>query len=125
MTMNVLGILCTGVVAALHLYFAYLEIFVWTRPKGLKIFGLTAAQAQQTANLAANQGIYNALLAVGLVVGLVLGKPDGNVLTVFLLSFIVLVGVYGALTVSRKIALVQALPATVALAFYLFPALHL
>jgi putative membrane protein len=62
-------------VAALHLYFLVLEMFLWTRPAGLKAFGLTAEKAADSAVLAANQGLYNGFLAAGLVWGLVHGAP--------------------------------------------------
>ena len=105
-----------ALVAALHLYFLVLEMFLWTKPAGLKAFGLTAEKAADSAVLAANQGLYNGFLAAGLVWGLV--QPNISfafqIKTFFLLCVIV-AGLYGAATVSRRILLVQAAPAMIAL----------
>jgi putative membrane protein len=107
----VAGIL-VALVAALHLYFLVLEMFLWTKPQGRAAFGTDVEFAEATKSLAANQGLYNGFLVVGLVWGLVAGKED---VQVFFLLCVVVAGVYGAATVSRKILLVQALPAAVAL----------
>lgn len=101
-------------VAALHLYFLVLEMFLWTKPAGRKAFGLTLEQAQSTKVLAANQGLYNGFLAAGLVWGLYLGAA-GNPIKVFFLGCVVVAGVYGAATASKKILFIQALPAAVGL----------
>jgi putative membrane protein len=105
-----------ALVAALHVYFLVLEMFLWTKPLGLKTFSLTPEKAADSAVLAANQGLYNGFLAVGLVWGLVQEPPPFalEVKTFFLLCVIV-AGVYGAATVSRRILYVQALPAAIAL----------
>ena len=99
------------IVAALHLYFLVLEMFLWRTPVGLRTFRMTKEIADSSAVLAANQGLYNGFLAAGLVWGLFAGRP---VVTFFLLCVIV-AGIYGALTVSRRILFVQAVPAAVAL----------
>jgi len=105
-----------ALVAALHLYFLVLEMFLWTRPAGLKAFGLTPEKARDSAVLAANQGLYNGFLAAGLVWGLVQGAPAfAYQIKLFFLICVIVAGVYGALTVSRKILMVQALPAAIAL----------
>jgi putative membrane protein len=104
-----------GLVAALHLYFLVLEMFLWTKPAGRKAFGLTAEQAESTKVLAANQGLYNGFLAAGLVWGLMLGAGGLSVKT-FFLACVLVAGLYGAATASRKILFVQALPAAVGLA---------
>src|SRR6266571_1540323 len=105
-----------ALVAALHLYFLVLEMFLWTKPAGLKAFGLTPEKAADSAVLAANQGLYNGFLAAGLVWGLVHANPGFafQIKTFFLLCVIV-AGVYGAATVSRRILYVQAAPAVLAL----------
>ena len=105
-----------ALVAALHVYFLILEMFLWTRPLGLKTFRNTPQKAADSAVLAANQGLYNGFLAAGLIWGLVQGAPAFalQIKTFFLLCVIV-AGVYGAVTVSRRILLVQAMPAAVAL----------
>ena len=105
-----------ALVAGLHVYFLILEMFLWTRPLGLKTFRNTAEKAADSAVLAANQGLYNGFLAAGLIWGLLQGTPAFalQIKTFFLLCVIV-AGVYGAVTVSRRILLVQAMPAAVAL----------
>jgi putative membrane protein len=109
---NVVAGVLVGLVAALHLYFLVLEMFLWTTPTGRRVFGLDAEFAERSRGLAANQGLYNGFLVAGLVWGLVSGRTD---LRVFFLACVVVAGVYGAATVSKRILLVQALPAVVAL----------
>jgi putative membrane protein len=104
-----------ALVALLHLYFLVLEMFLWDKPAGLKAFGNTPQRAADTRILAANQGLYNGFLAAGLLWGLVQGAAGGSFKVFFLLCVIV-AGVYGAATASRKILYVQALPGAVALA---------
>jgi putative membrane protein len=111
-----------GLVALLHLYFLVLEMFFWNKPLGRRVFGTTPEFAQASAVLAANQGLYNGFLAAGLLWGLVLG-PAGLAIKVFFLGCVIVAGVFGALTVSRKILWVQALPGVLALTLVLlFPA---
>jgi putative membrane protein len=107
-----------ALVALLHLYFLALEMFLWDKPRGMKAFGNTAEQAAATKVLAANQGLYNGFLAAGLIWGLSLGEA-GNSIKIFFLCCIVVAGLYGAATASRKILFVQALPAAIALALVL------
>ena len=102
-------------VALLHAYFLVLEMFLWDKPFGLRTFGLTPERAALTKALAMNQGLYNGFLAAGLLWGLVAGKP----VQVFFLLCVIAAGVFGALTVGRKILWVQALPGMVALALVL------
>ena len=108
--------LLVAVVAALHVYFLVLEMFLWTKPLGLKTFRNSIETATQSAVLAANQGLYNGFLAAGLIWGLFHGNPAFafQIKTFFLLCVIV-AGVYGAATVSRRILFVQAAPAAIAL----------
>jgi putative membrane protein len=103
-------------VALLHLYFLVLEMFFWRRPLGRKAFGTTEAQAETTATLAANQGLYNGFLAAGLLWSVISAEPPARSLASFFLGCVVVAGVFGAATVSRKIFFVQALPALIALA---------
>lgn len=110
--MNIVADVLIGLVAALHLYFLVLEMFLWTKPAGRKAFGLDAQFADETKALAANQGLYNGFLVAGLVWGLVADNTD---VKVFFLLCVVVAGLYGAATVSRKIVFVQALPAVLAL----------
>ena len=101
-------------VALIHVYILVLEMFLWTTPRGRKVFGLDAGFAEQTKVLAANQGLYNGFLAAGLLWGLALG-PGGSAVKVFFLACVVVAGVYGAATASRRILYVQALPAALGL----------
>jgi putative membrane protein len=103
-----------ALVAALHSYFLVLEMFLWDKPRGLRVFGHSKEQASATQTLAANQGLYNGFLAAGLIWGLSLGAA-GTAIKVFFLICIFVAGIFGAATVSRKILFVQALPAAVGL----------
>lgn len=105
-----------GLIALLHVWFLILEMFLWTRPSGRKAFGTSAEFAEQSKALAANQGLYNGFLAAGLVWGLLLGNGGaGFSVKLFFLACVLLAGVFGGLTASRKILLYQALPAAVAI----------
>jgi putative membrane protein len=101
-------------VGILHVYILVLEMFLWTTPRGRKAFGLTPEFAAQTKVLAANQGLYNGFLAAGLFWGLTLG-PAGLAVKVFFLICVLVAGVYGAATASRRILFVQAMPAAIGL----------
>src|SRR6202789_1183549 len=108
--------LLVALVAALHLYFLVLEMFLWTKPPGLKTFHNTPEKAADSAVLAANQGLYNGFLAAGLGWGLVQGNPALAVpIKVVFLLCVIVAGIYGAATVSRRILYVQAAPAAIAL----------
>jgi putative membrane protein len=109
-----LSIVLIALVALLHLYFLVLEMFLWDKPQGMKAFGSTPEFAKATKVLAANQGLYNGFLAAGLFWGLWLGEA-GYQIKVFFLICIIIAGLYGAATASRKIMYVQALPAALAL----------
>ena len=117
--MQTLADATVALVALLHLYFLVLEMFLWTRPSGLKAFGLTPEFAKATQALAANQGLYNGFIAAGLVWGLVLGGA-GTAIKIFFLACVVVAGVFGGFTASRKILWVQAFPGIIALALVLF-----
>ena len=104
-----------AVVAALHVYFLVLEMFLWTKPLGLKTFRNTIEKAKESAVLAANQGLYNGFLAAGLVWGLFHPTPAfAFQIKIFFLLCVIVAGVYGAATVSRRILYVQAAPAALA-----------
>ncbi len=113
--MSVVAGVLVAVVALLHVWFLVLEMVLWQRPRGLRTFGLTPQDAAATATLAANQGLYNGFLAVGLAASLVVPEPIAFAAKVFLLGCVIVAGVFGAATVSRRILLVQALPAVLAL----------
>jgi putative membrane protein len=116
--MNAAANVVIAVVALLHLYFLVLEMFLWTRPLGLKTFRQTREQAEASKVLAANQGLYNGFLAAGLLWGLWLG-PAGFGVKAFFLGCVLVAGIYGAATVGRKILFVQGLPAAIGLALLL------
>lgn len=107
-----------AVIALLHLWFLILEMFLWTKPSGRRAFGLTAEFAEQSKALAANQGLYNGFLVAGLVWGLYLGSTGFSV-KVFFLACVLVAGIFGGLTASRKILWIQALPAAVGLVLIL------
>ena len=111
--MSTIALVLIGLVALLHLYFLVLEMFLWTRPLGLKTFRNTPEKAEVTRVLAANQGLYNGFLAAGLLWGLV--TAQWNVVVFFLLC-VVVAALYGAWSVSRRIFYVQGVPAIAALA---------
>lgn len=101
-------------VALLHFYFMYLEMFLWTKPKGLKAFGLTKDFAEQSKVLAANQGLYNGFLASGIIWAIVAHQKPA---LVFFLVCVVMAGIYGAISTKKsKLFYVQSVPALVALA---------
>ena len=106
--------IAVGLVALIHVGILVLEMFLWTKPAGRKAFALTQEFAGQTKVLAANQGLYNGFLAAGLVYGLVQAS-SGYAFKVFFLSCVIVAGLYGAATASKKILFVQAVPAAIAL----------
>ncbi len=114
--MSIVANILVAFVALLHTYFLVLEMFLWDKPAGMKAFGMTKEQAQSTKVLAANQGLYNGFLAAGLVLGLVMGER-GFEFKLFFLCCVILAGIYGAATASKKILYIQALPALVSLLF--------
>lgn len=109
-----IGSILTGVVALIHCYILILEMFLWDKPQGLKAFGMTPQLTADTKVLAANQGLYNGFLAAGLLWGIWLGEA-GDSIKVFFLLCVAVAGVFGAVTVSRKILYVQTIPAVIAL----------
>lgn len=112
--MRIVSDVLVAVVALLHVGFLVLEMFLWTKPVGRRVFGLPPEFMTASASLAANQGLYNGFLAAGLAWGLILG-PAGFGVKVFFLSCVVVAGVFGAATAKRSILWIQAMPAVVAL----------
>jgi putative membrane protein len=108
-----------ALVALEHLWFAILEMVLWTKPIGLKTFGKGEKLAKDTASLAMNQGLYNLFLVAGLVWSLVAGEPQARALKLFFLGCVVVAGVFGGITVAKKIAYVQATPAAIGLVLVL------
>lgn len=114
--MSTVAMILIGLIATLHLCILWFEMFAW-ESRGPGIFrGLPRELFAPTKAMAANQGLYNGFLAAGLVWSLFISDPDWqrNVAVCFL-SFVLVAGVYGAATVSRRILFVQAVPAIVAL----------
>ena len=114
--MDIISKILVAVVALEHLYILYLEMFLWTKPAGLKAFGTTPEMAASSKTLAANQGLYNGFLAAGLFWGII--HPDlstGRQIEIFFLACVLVAGLYGGLTVKRSILMVQGLPALIAL----------
>jgi putative membrane protein len=104
-----------GLVALIHVYILVLEMFLWDKPFGRKVFGSTPEFAAASKVLAANQGLYNGFLAAGLVWGLSLGA-GGQPVQLFFLGCVLVAGLYGAMSVGIKILFVQAVPAALAIA---------
>jgi len=111
--MRFLFVFFVALVAFEHIYFMILEMFLWTKPKGLKAFGLSKEKAEDSKVLAANQGLYNGFLAAGLIWGLVAEK---NQVIIFFLICVVIAGIYGAYSTKKiKLFYFQSLPAILAL----------
>ena len=118
--MTIAANVLVGLVALLHIYFLVLEMFLWTKPTGLRTFSQSLEKAKESAVLAANQGLYNGFLAAGLIWGLLHPTVStGFQIKVFFLLCVIVAGLYGAWSVSRRILYVQAAPAAVALALVL------
>ncbi|MCD1258605.1 DUF1304 domain-containing protein [Paenibacillus athensensis] len=111
-----ISLIIVGLVALLHLYIMYLEMFLWATPRGRKSFGTTPEFAQASKALAANQGLYNGFLAAGLIWGMV--HPDaavGKQIEIFFLACVLVAALYGGATAKRSIWLVQGLPGLIGL----------
>ncbi|MEV4319444.1 DUF1304 domain-containing protein [Actinocrispum sp. NPDC049592] len=117
--MQVAANIVIGLVAAIHAYILVLEMFLWNTPRTRKAFGIDPDLAEKTVTLAANQGLYNGFLAAGLVWALIAGGPTGYSFSVFFLICVIIAGLYGAATASKRIIFVQALPAAVGLVLVL------
>lgn len=114
--LTIIGAVLVAAVAAEHLFFLYLEMFAWTKPRTRRIFGTTAAFAKESQALAANQGLYNGFLAAGLIWGLLYPDPEvGRQIQIFFLLCVIVAALYGGLTVKRMIIAVQGGPALLAL----------
>ena len=110
-----LGQILVGLIALLHVYILVLEMFLWDKPYGLKAFGNTPEKVQLTKVMAQNQGLYNGFLAAGLFWSLVAPASYAVALANFFLVCILVAGIYGGLTASKKIIYIQAVPALLAL----------
>ena len=117
--MEILGNLLVGIVAILHALFLVLEMLLWTKPLGRKIFHLSEQKARDTAVMAANQGLYNGFLSAGLIWGMLASHTSRDILFFFLIC-VIIAGVYGAITANRIIFWIQAFPALLALSVILY-----
>lgn len=118
--MSKIAIIVVGLIAFLHICFLVLEMFLWDKPAGMRVFGHTQQAATASKVLAANQGLYNGFLAAGLFWGLSLGS-GGTSVNVFFLCCVLVAGLYGAATSTRNILFVQAIPAAIGLVLVFLP----
>lgn len=109
-----------ALVAAEHVVFLVMEMFLWMTPRIRKNFGQSEEHARITQTLAANMGLYNGFLAAGLLWSLVAPDTYAKPLAVFFLGCVIVAGLYGGYSVKKSIILVQALPAAIALALVIF-----
>jgi putative membrane protein len=114
--MSIVAKILIGLIAFEHVYFLILEMFLWTTPRTRAAFGMTEEQAEQTKVLAANQGLYNGFLAAGLLWAILAPRAYATELALFFLGCVLVAGIYGGFTANKRIWLLQALPAAVALA---------
>ncbi len=110
-----IGQILVVLIALLHLYILVLEMFLWDKPSGLKAFGNTLEKARLTKVMAQNQGLYNGFLAAGLLWSLYAPESYALALANFFLACVLVAGIYGGLTASKKIIYIQAVPALIAL----------
>ncbi len=115
--MSLIAVVLIVLVALLHVYFLILEMFLWTKPQGMKVFRNTPEKAEITKVLAANQGLYNGFLAAGLLWAAFAGKVD---VALFFLGCVIVAALYGAYSVSKRICYVQGVPALAAIAAVMF-----
>jgi len=115
------SLIIVGLVALLHVYILYLEMFAWTTPRGRKSFGTTPEFAEASKGLAANQGLYNGFLAAGLIWGMAHPEPAvGKQIEIFFLICVLVAALYGGATAKRSILFVQGLPGLIGLLAVLF-----
>ncbi|TXK81872.1 DUF1304 domain-containing protein [Paenibacillus sp. N3.4] len=116
-----ISLIAVGLVALLHLYILYLEMFLWTSPRGLRAFSLTKEFAEASKSLAANQGLYNGFLAAGLIWGILYRDPSvSKHIEIFFLACVIVAALYGGATAKKSILLIQGLPGLIALLLVLF-----
>jgi putative membrane protein len=116
--MSILATTLLTLIGLLHVYIMILEMFLWTTPRGRRAFATTAEFAEASKTLAANQGLYNGFLAAGLFWGTWLGVA-GQPIQLFFLGCVAVAGVFGAVTASKKILVIQTIPALITLAVLL------
>lgn len=117
--MSTVANIVIAIIALMHVWFLILEMFLWDKAAGRRAFGLTAEFASQSKVLAANQGLYNGFLAAGLIWGLLLGNAESTHVKIFFLACVLIAGLFGGFTATRKVLWIQALPAAIGLALVL------
>ncbi|HET7330332.1 DUF1304 domain-containing protein [Dyella sp.] len=117
--MSTLANIVVAIIALMHVWFLILEMLLWDKPAGRRAFGTSAEYAAQTKVLAGNQGLYNGFLAAGLGWGLILGGAEGMHVKLFFLACVLVAGVYGGLTATRKVLWIQGLPAAIGIVLVL------
>ncbi|MCL4161053.1 UNVERIFIED_CONTAM: hypothetical protein GTU68_060105 [Idotea baltica] len=117
--MKIITIVLIAFVAIEHIYFLVLEMFMWTKPKGIKTFGLKSKQfAEETKVLAANQGLYNGFIAAGLIYSII---ENHIKFSAFFLICVTIAGIYGSYSTKKiKLFYVQSIPAIIAIISLLF-----
>ncbi|EXI55664.1 DUF1304 domain-containing protein [Acinetobacter baumannii] len=110
-----IGQILIALIAILHVYILVLEMFLWDKPYGMKAFGNNAEKAKLTKVMAQNQGLYNGFLAAGFFLFFFVGAPFATSIANFFLGCVLIAGIYGGLTASKKIIYIQAVPALIAL----------
>lgn len=115
MLLPMIGFVFYCIVIALHIYFVVLEMVLW-KSRGPKIFGMSREFATQSAALASNQGLYNGFLVAALVAGgLIREGKVANAFMLYGLICVIVAGIWGGITVNKRIFFIQALPALIAL----------
>jgi putative membrane protein len=117
MAAPMIGAIFVLVVGIQHIGFGFLEMFLFNKPIGRKIFRTDEAFAAKAAPLAANQGLYNLFLAAGLLLSFFLPNEAAHYFRFFFMTCVVVAGIYGGITVNKRIALLQAAPAAFGLFF--------
>ncbi|MDO6734492.1 DUF1304 domain-containing protein [Octadecabacter sp. 1_MG-2023] len=114
--MNLIAIILIVLIAALHFFIMWFEMFAW-ESRGPKVFSsLSADLFPKTTAMAANQGLYNGFLGAGLIWSLLLGNPSfSQSVALFFLCCVFIAGIFGALTVSKRILFVQSVPSALAM----------
>ncbi|EXE40088.1 DUF1304 domain-containing protein [Acinetobacter baumannii] len=110
-----IGQILIALIAILHVYILMLEMFLWDKPYGMKAFGNNAEKAKLTKVMAQNQGLYNGFLAAGLFLFFFADAPFATSIANFFFCCVLIAGIYGGLTASKKIIYIQAVPALIAL----------
>ena len=119
--MSIVIAILIGVIALLHCYILWMEMFAWTT-RGRKVFrSIPPDMFEKTKVFAANQGLYNGFLAAGLFWTFFISNPEWKAhVSLFFLSCVAIAGIYGALTASKRIFYVQALPALIAIGLLVY-----